>query len=1060
MNDSASKRTCPECGLDFFPRGKGHGCPHCLLALGIPEDKTAASPGESPPPPGLKSRFFADYEIFEELARGGMGVVYRARQLSLNREVALKMIQAGHLLSTEARLRFRVEIEAVAQLNHPNIVSLYESDEYEGIHYFTMRLVEGGNLSDRLRKNHTIRENIALLVKVCRTIHYAHQRGILHRDLKPSNILVDLQGEPHVADFGLAKSLEHETGFTYSSSILGSPNYMAPEQASNRSGQLTTAVDVHGLGAVLYQILTGQPPFQGKTALETIRQVLDTVPRSPRELNQHVDVDLATSCLKCLEKRPGDRYDSAEALAKDLDRWLQGHPIQARPVGVIGSLRRWSKRHPAVAVLSGALIISLIGFAVAASVAAIRIRTAERQAIAHLRVSLLDQARTLRLSRQMGMRNEGLRLVREAATLGGPPEFIDRTRDEMLAALTLTDMEFSPQLTVTASDPALSILDLKLERLATIVDGTNLLIRRVADGTELLRQSTGTNAILRVEAFSPDGHCLGLRDTQGLSFWDAGTGQLSYATNGPQRAFVFAPNAPEILLEEWGCALSVRDLTSFRELRRIQAEPNPAGGWRTLSVSPDGLLCAGARGNENILELIDLKSGQTLWRNSADKPINTIAWLPVHRRLATGSSDGSVRFWRLEDGAAGSRISFPGPVWSLAADRTNTFLAIACDRAVRLWHIAAYRQVFESACDSRRLWFDEDGVRLGTGQRGEQLGWLDLSRCSEYQELILTRTSTEVERCEFNSNGTLMAAGYPGTIDLRRMPDAQRLATLPVGGLPIFAFDPLGEGIVTSDHRGVVHRSMRETSPGAIELDPPRMLVSGPRWRAVTFSGNGRRFFAANASSNLVFVFDRTLTNCTAAIGPHRGVDSMAASPDGRWVATGSSSDRSIRVWNVDSGASELSATGGRQPRLRFSPDGRWLINHGATFELWATTRWSRRPPLPSPEGSPIFGTACFSWDGRVLAAVVDQLEVHLFDLVSWKLLGRLRGTPEARINDLAFSHDGRHLVAASTHGRLQMWNLAIIRQQLAGSNLDWDLPPLSDIGAGERGRPETIIVR
>ncbi|HZO85509.1 MAG TPA: serine/threonine-protein kinase, partial [Verrucomicrobiae bacterium] len=297
MNESTSKQTCPECGLEIPAGTASFGCPACSLRLALSPDEATTSATQPPLPHGLKSRFFGDYEILEELGRGGMGVVYRARQLSLNRVVALKMVQSHHLLSDEARLRFRVEIEAVAQLHHPHIVSLYESGERDGAHYFTMRLVEGGDLAAQFKRDRPLREHVKSLVEVCRAVHYAHQRGILHRDLKPSNILVDQQGEPHVADFGLARSLDHDSGFTFTSSVLGSPNYMAPEQATGKARQLTTAVDVYGLGAILYHLLAGRPPFQAKTPIETLRLVVDREPVSPRSLSPKADRDLETIAL-------------------------------------------------------------------------------------------------------------------------------------------------------------------------------------------------------------------------------------------------------------------------------------------------------------------------------------------------------------------------------------------------------------------------------------------------------------------------------------------------------------------------------------------------------------------------------------------------------------------------------------------------------------------------------------------------------------------------------------------------------------------------------------------
>jgi serine/threonine-protein kinase len=356
VNQPEPKERCPECGLDLPAGTAPSGCPGCSLRLALSPETASTPPPVAPAPPGLKSRFFGDYELLDEIARGGMGVVFRARQMGLNRLVALKMVQSHHLLSDEARLRFQVEIEAVAQLHHPHIVSLYESGEQDGTHFFTMRLVEGGDLASALGSNRPLRERIQLLVKVCRAVHYAHQRGILHRDLKPSNILVDDQGEPHVADFGLAKSLGQDTGFTFTSSVLGSPNYMAPEQATGKTRQLTTAVDVYGLGAILYHILAGRPPFQAKTPIETLRQVVDLDPPPPRAAKPATDADLETIALKCLRKEPAGRYDSAEELARTSSGGLKAGPSARGPsvsgprpgVGAVVTRlpRRWGQPSP------------------------------------------------------------------------------------------------------------------------------------------------------------------------------------------------------------------------------------------------------------------------------------------------------------------------------------------------------------------------------------------------------------------------------------------------------------------------------------------------------------------------------------------------------------------------------------------------------------------------------------------------------------------------------------------------------------------------------------------
>ena len=292
---------------------------------------------------------FGDYELLQEIGRGGQGVVYRARQKSLNRIVALKVIGLGQWATKAHVKRFRLEAEAAASLEHPCIVPIYEVGERDGACYFSMKFVEGGQLDEVVRRAPmSIRQAVELIAKVARTVHYAHEHGILHRDIKPGNILLDAKGEPHLTDFGLARLLETESSITHTLDVLGTPSYMAPEQAVGNNAAVSSATDVYGLGAVLYQLLTGQPPFAGGTTYETIKLLLDTEPRQPRLLNPKIDRDLCTICLKCLEKDPKRRYSSALALAEDLERWLKHEPILARRTGIFARGKKWVRRNPRV----------------------------------------------------------------------------------------------------------------------------------------------------------------------------------------------------------------------------------------------------------------------------------------------------------------------------------------------------------------------------------------------------------------------------------------------------------------------------------------------------------------------------------------------------------------------------------------------------------------------------------------------------------------------------------------------------------------------------------------
>src|SRR5438034_6910281 len=384
---------CGTCGAKISDDATGKICPACLLEAGISllDDDSATGVGSSvgatfSVDPAAKSddtdgndvsrahvikkarraagilADFGDYELLEEIGRGGQGVVYRAHQKSLNRTVALKVIGLGPW-TTEAHFkRFRREAEAAASLEHPCIVPIYEVGERDAQCYFSMKFIEGGQLDEVVKRTPmSIARAVELIAKLARTVHYAHEHGILHRDVKPGNILLDRNGEPHLTDFGLARLVEAESTITRTLEVMGTPSYMAPEQATGNNRGISCQTDVYGLGAVLYQLLTGQPPFAGGTTYETVKLLLETEPRPPRQLNPKIDRDLSTICLKCLEKDPQRRYSSALALAEDLEHWLKHEPIRAHRAGIFSRGRKWVRRKPVIA----ALITSLIALAAA-----------------------------------------------------------------------------------------------------------------------------------------------------------------------------------------------------------------------------------------------------------------------------------------------------------------------------------------------------------------------------------------------------------------------------------------------------------------------------------------------------------------------------------------------------------------------------------------------------------------------------------------------------------------------------------------------------------------------
>ena len=564
-------------------------CPVCLLDVALDD---TSDDGEG-----------FGYDLVEEIARGGMGVVYRAVQRGSQRVVAIKMILADQFAAPGMSERFRAEAEAVASLDHPNILPIYETGEHEGQPFYSMKLADGGALQEHIS---AFREPVAaarLIALVAHAVHHAHQRGILHRDLKPGNILLDGPGPtPYVTDFGIAKWMERDRALTLFPTALGSPHYIAPEQAAGASDQLTTAADIYSLGAILYELLAGRPPFEARTPLEILRLAAETSPPSLREAASAVSRDLEVICLKCLAKDPAARYHSAAGLADDLERWWTGRTILARPATRAERTWRWTKRNPALAALSAALLVAVVALAVGSTIAATRLSVSNRRALAaeqsareELRAASLAQARATRLGGHMGQRFETLAALQRAGGVRPGPDL----RTEALAALMLPDVRMDHGWSDRYAPNSPAAFDSTLERYVVEVAAGVLSIRRSADQTEIARLSgpEGNPRVLYIAPVSADDRKVAARYANDVvRVYEMATGRMLFeltdrpvSTNGRVFAydFVFTPDAAELAVGLPGGGVSFHDAHDGRETGRLATDER-SGGDRFLPGRAQG----------------------------------------------------------------------------------------------------------------------------------------------------------------------------------------------------------------------------------------------------------------------------------------------------------------------------------------------------------------------------------------------------------------------------------------------------------------------------------------